>query len=131
MQRWLGSAALVFVLAGCTQQKTVWVRSDGQPMQDSPGLSERYELDRKICDGQVQTANLSGSSVCGSTAECTTSAVDRGLALRDAGKRCMADRGYMQVPVEEAGGRAAISQPQQSRATTVSPGNAVGAEAPK
>jgi hypothetical protein len=130
MPRWLGSAALILVLAACSQQKLVWVRTDGQPMGDSQDLSRRFELDRRICDVEMQKANLSASDVCSNTTECTASAVKRGLTLRDAGKSCMAERGYTQVPAAEAENRAASLLGQQPRYGAAISGGA-GAPEPK
>ena len=78
-----GLAALV---AGCAaaSQNMAWVRGDGQAMLGDAVLMRRFDVDRTICFGERQ--------------EAAVDAIARG---------CMAQRGYLLAPQNEAAARSA------------------------
>jgi hypothetical protein len=76
-------------LAGCgfelpqTQPNMVWLRLDGQRGAENPVLTKQFETDRAICLGAQQDDNPSQPD-------------------KPAAKVCMADKGYIQVPEDQA-----------------------------
>jgi hypothetical protein len=77
-------------LAGCAyelslpQQKMVWLRLDGQRGVGNPALTQQFETDRTACLGGTQQVN--GPSQAVDAPE----------------KACMAKKGYIQVPEDQA-----------------------------
>jgi hypothetical protein len=82
----LASAAL----AGCAyeisqpQPKMVWLRLDGQRGAGNPVLSQQFETDRTACLGPTQQG------------------YEPSQAVDTAAKNCMAAKGYIQVPEDQA-----------------------------
>jgi len=74
--------AITIALAGCaTQPPMRWVRPDGNTF-----TPEQFEVDRTICRGEMQKANLASNAEAG---------LGRGRAVADVYPGCMAQRGYM------------------------------------
>jgi hypothetical protein len=101
------------ILAGCasTQQpKTyLWVRTDGQSGKNNPALQQQGEIDKQVCNGETIKArmaaghanyanetSLSGAFVAG------TLEGQKNLDAIEVFKGCMASRGYVLTPTEEA-----------------------------
>jgi hypothetical protein len=83
-------------LASCAVQvKNKWVRVDGQSIEKNPALVKQYEVDKTICEGEMQKADLSGSSFCYGLGNCLATGISRGNAMAGVGKGCMAQRGYL------------------------------------
>jgi hypothetical protein len=82
----LASAAL----GGCAfessqpQPKMVWLRLDGQRGAGNPILTQQFETDRTACLGTTQQGN------------------DPSQAVDAVAKDCMAAKGYIQVPEDQA-----------------------------
>jgi len=82
----LASAAL----AGCAielsqpQPKMVWLRLDGQRGAGNPVLTRQFETDRTTCLGTAQQG------------------IDQSQAVDPVAKDCMAAKGYIQVPEDQA-----------------------------
>ena len=82
----LASAALV----GCAyelsqpQPKMVWLRLDGQRGAGNPVLTQQFETDRTACLGTTQQDN------------------EPNQAVDAVAKDCMAAKGYIQVPEDQA-----------------------------
>jgi hypothetical protein len=91
--------ALGLILAGCAHQNVedppVWVRADGQRITGNPALESQIALDETVCQGEMDKANLSGSSYCRGLADCVATGIQRGSAMQSVGKGCMASRGYL------------------------------------
>jgi len=78
---------LALTISGCAQQRALtWSRADGKPF-----AAEQIDLDRTICRGEMQKANLASNAEAGFA---------RGRAVREVFVGCMAQRGYMQVPAD-------------------------------
>jgi hypothetical protein len=96
-------AMLVTGLAGCggsgpeiaatqQQQPLVWVRTDGQSGKANPALADQFSKDREACGVSAQADNTAL------------------LGARD----CMAKRGYVLVPADQAEATAAKFRAQTS-----------------
>ena len=94
------------MLAGCAteppqpQSQMVWLRLDGQRGAGNPALTQKFEADRKICFGTAQSGN----------------------EVDAAAKSCMAQKGYIQVPADQAEAkRQELAAANARRRTPVSP----------
>jgi hypothetical protein len=85
----------------------VWIRTDGQRITENPAFAQKFEVDKTVCEGEMQKANLSGAQFCRGLADCIIQGQQRGSAVGIVGKGCMADRGYVLVPEDEAPSRLA------------------------
>ena len=93
-------------LAGCAyelsqpQPKMVWLRLDGQRGAGNPVLTQQFET---ICLGKVQQEN------------------ERSQSVDAVAKACMAEKGYIQVPEDQAEAKsqelAAINAQRQAPAS--------------
>lgn len=104
-----GVIALALTLGACTHAAPpamTWVRTDGQKASDNPALAQQGEIDKTVCIGDAQRVNLSALTPV------ETSRFSWGLdsnvesqrsqASMDAIKGCMAQKGYVLVPVDQA-----------------------------
>lgn len=99
---------LMVGLLGCAPQvKSLWIRADGQTGRDSPAVEQQFAMDKAVCEGEMQKANMSGSNYCQGLAGCVVAGAVRGQQMETVGKGCMAERGYMLVPEPEAEAKAA------------------------
>jgi hypothetical protein len=80
-------------LAGCAKPP-VYLLADGRLPADDPVVNQQFEMDRTVCQGELQKANLSGSVR-------DWSAVGRVTAVSQVGQGCMAEKGYVLVPVDQ------------------------------
>ncbi|HEV2575132.1 MAG TPA: hypothetical protein VGU72_25585 [Beijerinckiaceae bacterium] len=95
--------ALAIGVAGCAPPvKSIFVRVDGQRLRDSPAIAAQFEIDRQICLGEAQKARLSGVTVAGGGLAGAVAEADRNNAAMDVGKGCMAEKGYVYVPEDQA-----------------------------
>ena len=99
----------------------VWVRADGQRIGGHPALEQKVELDKTICNGETQKANMSAVPVY-TTGVLSAIAIQQqrqGMA-NDIGKGCMAEKGYVYVPAsvaeEKSAEFAAANRPSQKAA---------------
>jgi hypothetical protein len=83
----------------------VWIRTDGQRI-DNAALHQQAEIDKTICQGDTQRTNLSslspvetGKYSWGLDANVE---VQRRQAAMDAIKGCMAEKGYVIAPADQA-----------------------------
>jgi len=87
-------------LAACqtTQPNLIWVRADGRPV--SP---QQFELDKTICLGETQKSAVGMAPVyyhgIGGAIDAAILENQRGSALQDVGRGCMAQHGYLQRAV--------------------------------
>jgi hypothetical protein len=105
-------SALVLITAlsllGCAAQpKQTFIRTDGQTSKVNPAVVQQFEIDKTVCEGETQKANLSGASYCSGVVGCAAEGASRGNAMQAVAKGCMAQRGYVLVLEEEAEARAA------------------------
>ena len=86
----LNLARILLALAGCAielsqpQPKMVWLRLDGQRGAGNPVLTRQFETDRTTCLGTAQQG------------------IDQSQAVDPVAKDCMAAKGYIQVPEDQA-----------------------------
>jgi uncharacterized lipoprotein YajG len=101
--RILGIVALCAALCGCASQpKMLWLRADGQRALDDPSLRTQYELDSTSCLGERNKANLSGVTFTGGGLSSIAAAADRSNAADTVQRGCMAEKGYLLVPEDQA-----------------------------
>lgn len=100
-----GAIILCLALASCVTQPSVpnvWVRTDGQTIRESAALVQQYEVDRTVCEGEMQKANLSGTQFCRGVGDCMVSSIERNSSLAIVAKGCMAQKGYVLMPEDQA-----------------------------
>lgn len=115
------------LLFGCAEQvKNSWVRADGQSIRQSPAFMQQYETDSMICNGETQRANLQSTAYCQGIAGCAVAGAVRGNQLQTVANGCMAQRGYVLVPEDQAEAKAA-----ELRALQPPPPVVAAAEPPK
>jgi hypothetical protein len=88
-------------LTGCAPQM-VYLRADGVPPMSDPVLNQQFEMDRTICNGDMQKANLSGVTFTGGGVPGVIAANNRTVAAGQVGQGCMAERGYVLVQQDQA-----------------------------
>jgi hypothetical protein len=86
-------ALAALALTGCAT-KGVFLLADGRLPSDDPVLKEQLGQDLTICIAEAQKANLSGNSS-------TVGSIPRNEAVREIGRGCMAEKGYVLVRKEE------------------------------
>jgi hypothetical protein len=80
----------------------IYLRADGQMAAGDPVLQQQFEMDRTICQGDMQKANLSGVTLSGGGLAGLAAAADRGQAAGQVAQGCMAERGYVLVREDQA-----------------------------
>src|SRR5665647_276214 len=95
------SMILAFGLSGCAKEM-VYLRIDGQRGSTDPVLAQQFEVDRTICSGEMQKANVSGVTYAGGGMAGLAAQIERSNAVGQVAQGCMAQRGYLSVPKEEA-----------------------------
>jgi hypothetical protein len=101
--RVLGIVALCAALGGCAAApKMLWLRADGQRASENPVLLTQYELDATSCLGERNKANLSGVTFTGGGFSGIAAAVERSNAADSVQRGCMAEKGYLLVPEDQA-----------------------------
>lgn len=108
MRRVLVGAALIsgLTLSGCAKEMA-YVRLDGQRSSTDPVLHQQFEVDRTICSGEMQKANVSGVTYTGGGFAGLAAQIERSNAVGQVAEGCMAQRGYLLVPKEQAEAKAA------------------------
>jgi hypothetical protein len=101
--RFLGIVALCAALGGCAAApKMLWVRADGQRGTENPVLRTQYELDATACLGERNKADLSGVTLTGGGFSGIIAAQNRANAADTVQRGCMAEKGYLLVPEDQA-----------------------------
>jgi hypothetical protein len=94
--------ALAISVGGCAAApKTIWLRADGQGGRD-PVLAQQFEIDRTICQGERQRADLSGTTFTGGGLAGIAAAQQRSNSADQVASGCMAQKGYVLVLETEA-----------------------------
>jgi hypothetical protein len=78
------------------------VRTDGQSIRENPKLQQALDIDRKVCEGETQKAALSGVTIGGGSVGGLAAAIERQESAKTVMIGCMAQRGYVLVPQEQA-----------------------------
>lgn len=104
----LTALAILAVLAGCGPPPvpSVFVRTDGRSIKDHPELQPEFEVARTACNGEMNKAALSGVTFAGGGIAGAIAQGQRNEAAGEVGKGCMAEKGYMLVPTDQAEERA-------------------------
>jgi hypothetical protein len=104
----LGIVALCAALGGCAAApKMLWVRADGQRSADNPVLQTQFELDGTACLGERNKANLSGVTFTGGGLAGVAASMERSNAADTVQRGCMAEKGYLLVPEDQAAAKRA------------------------
>lgn len=85
----------------------VWLRTDGVRVSQHPELAAQFDVDKTVCQAEIQRAELAGLTVGGGGISGAIYQAQRNAAGGDVGRGCMAERGYVQVPEEQADEEAA------------------------
>lgn len=88
-------------LAGCAT-RTLYLRADGVAPGSDPVLQQQFDMDRTVCQGELQKANLSGVTFTGGGLSGVAAAAARGQAAGQVGQGCMAEKGYVLVREDQA-----------------------------
>ena len=117
----------VLALAGCAPH-LIYLRADGVPPGSDPVLNQQFEMDRTICQGDMQKANVSGVTFAGGGLAGAVAAANRNQAVGQVGQGCMAEKGYVLVKEDEAAAKsqelaaiAAEKARREAAAATASP----------
>lgn len=105
MVRFLILALSIISLAGCAKPPPplLWVRTDGRSAHDSPALEQQIGLDKTMCNGDAQKANLSaGTNPYGGIVPHAIEDSRRQGATNSVFEGCMASKGYALVPADNA-----------------------------
>jgi hypothetical protein len=125
--RILGIVALGAALGGCaTAPQMIWLRVDGQRPSDTPVNLTQYEVDSTACLGERGKANLSGVTFTGGGLAGIAAAQNRSNAADTVQRGCMAEKGYLLVPEDQAAQKqaelaAVTEQKRQQEAAATAP----------
>lgn len=101
--RIFAAIAVVVSATGCAiGPQMVVVRTDGQSIRENQKLQQALDIDRKVCEGETQKASLAGVTIGGGSVGGLAAAIERQEAARTVMIGCMAQRGYVLVPEEQA-----------------------------
>ena len=102
--RILGVVALCVALGGCATAPPpmAWIRTDGKRAAGDPVLAQQFDVDRTVCLGERQKATLAGVTIANGTLGAAFAAQERGNSADAVAKGCMAERGYLMVPEDQA-----------------------------
>ena len=102
VRKW-GIVALCVTLGGCASApKMLWLRADGQSVREDPVLKTQFELDGTSCLGERNKANLSGVTFTGGGVAGIVASQNRSDAADTVQRGCMAEKGYLLIPEEQA-----------------------------
>jgi hypothetical protein len=100
-----------------------------------PVVNQQFEMDRTICQGDMQKANVSGVTITGGGIPGVVAAANRGAAVSQVGQGCMAEKGYVLVKEEDASSKsqelAAIAAEKARREAEAAAASAAQAPPPK
>lgn len=100
--------AVAFCLGSCaTAPPMSWLRTDGRPSASDPVLAQQFQLDKTICLGEREKADLSGVSVTQGGIAGMVASQNRSQAADAVAQGCMAEKGYVLVRQDEAAAKAA------------------------
>jgi hypothetical protein len=95
--------ALAFALSGCaTAPAMTWIRTDGQQAALNPALQQQFVVDKTVCMGERQKADLSGTTFANGTLAAALAASERSHSADAVLQGCMASRGYLLVEADKA-----------------------------
>jgi hypothetical protein len=119
-------------LAGCAPHM-IYLRGDGVPPASDAVLNQQFEMDRTICQGDMQKANVSGVTITGGGVPGILAAANRSDAVSQVGQGCMAEKGYVLVKEADAPAKsqelAAVAAEKARREAAASAASAAAAAA--
>lgn len=102
-------ALSAMMLAGCQttpQVQMVWVRTDGHRLAENPAYGQQFSIDKTICLGEVQktaaTAPIIYYQGLAGAIDAAMIQQQHNQAYLDIIKGCMAQKGYVYVPLSQA-----------------------------
>lgn len=99
----LAAVSAVLLVSGCAAApKMLYLRADGQRVKDNPVLMTQGELDAAACLGERNKASLSGVTVASGGLYGIAAAAERSAAADTVQRGCMAEKGYLLVPEDQA-----------------------------
>lgn len=102
----IGAVMLTSCQTATSQEQYIFVRTDGQRGSGSPQLQQQFELDKTICTGEVQKSAVGAPIIYyqGLAGAISASMIQsqQGRAMVDIMKGCMAQKGYVLVPLSQA-----------------------------
>jgi len=81
------------LVAGCAQNRTVYLFEDGRVVANDPALSRQYADDRRACN------DLMARSIAGG--DHSDGGLTRGAGIESVGDDCMVEKGYVAVPQDQ------------------------------
>ncbi len=129
MRNWVFFACLALCACAHAPPPMAWVRTDGQQATSNPALMQQGEIDRTICAGDTQRTNLGSLTPVEvnkwSVGLNANVEAQRSQAQLDSMKGCMAEKGYLLVPADQAEATreqfAAITAQKQAQAAPPPP----------
>jgi hypothetical protein len=94
-------ALAALILAGCAPH-TIYLRADGMSPASDPVLNQQFDMDRTVCQGDMQKASLSGVTFAGGGLAGVAAQANRNEAAGQVGQGCMAEKGYVLVREDQA-----------------------------
>jgi hypothetical protein len=103
MRAW-GIVALCAALGGCATAPPPmqWIRTDGKRAAGDVVLAQQFDVDRTVCLGERQKAAMSGTTFVNGSIAAAVAARDRGNSADAVASGCMAEKGYLLVPEDQA-----------------------------
>jgi hypothetical protein len=96
-----GVVFAVLLTACATKPPPVWMRTDGLSAVNDPVLGQQFQIDRTVCLGEREKADLSGVTVTQGGLVGIAAAQNRANAADAVAAGCMAQKGYVLVPAEQ------------------------------
>jgi hypothetical protein len=114
------------LLAGCAKPPPppVWMRTDGRIISGDPALTQQFQIDRTICLGDREKADLSGVTISQGGWAGVAASINRSNAANAVFSGCMAQKGYVQLAADQA---AAV---HDQLASTIAQRQAIAAQQP-
>jgi hypothetical protein len=99
MLRFSAVVGCALALASCAKpyENQIWLRLDGQRMTGNPAFEQKFQVDRTVCTGETQKANMSGAQFCQGIVNCAVAQSTRTEQAEEVFKGCMAEKGYSMV----------------------------------
>ena len=104
-KRFVRFYSVIFALgltACASAPKMMWLRADGQPAANDPVLAQQFQMDRTVCLGEREKADLSGVTLSQGGFAGIVAAQNRLNAADTVAQGCMAQKGYVFVREDEA-----------------------------
>ena len=101
--RFISVVIAVSLTACASAPQMAWVRTDGKSTSSDPASSQLLQTDKTICQGEREKVNLSDVTFTqAGFADMSIAAHNRTDALDAAVNACMAEKGYVLVPGDQA-----------------------------